>query len=93
MVWTLTAVCSLLVDECMRDLEMARRRLYDRGVGLSIVKDGHVIYESASHRVSGFLDVIDREGTVLNGASVADRVVGKAIALLCSMSGSKRSIQ
>lgn len=77
------SICPLLVDECMRDLEIARKRLYDRGLGLSIVKDGHVIYESASHGVSGFLDAIDREGTGLNGASVADSVVGKAIALLC----------
>jgi hypothetical protein len=67
----------------MQDLEMARKRLYSRALGLSIVKDGHVIYESASHGVSGFLDTVDREGTVLNGASVADRVVGRAIALLC----------
>jgi hypothetical protein len=74
---------SVLVDWCMQDLEIARKRLFSRGLRLSIVKDGRIVYESGSHGVSGFLDAIDREGTVLDGASVADRVVGKVIALLC----------
>lgn len=68
----------------MQDLEIAKRRLQDERLGLSIVKDTHVIYESASRGLSGLLDAIGREGEMLKGASVADRIVGKAAALLCA---------
>jgi hypothetical protein len=68
----------------MQDLEMARKRIHDKGLRLSIVRDGHLIYESASRGACGFLDAIESKGTALRGASVADRVVGKAIALLCA---------
>jgi hypothetical protein len=73
-----------VVDSCMQDLQMAKGRLHDKDLGLLIVKNGHVVYESASRGLSGFLEVIGNDRTVLKGASVADRVVGKAIALLCA---------
>lgn len=62
---------------------MAKKRLFGEGLGLSIVKEGRLVYESASRGLSGFLEAIDRGRTMLEGASVADRVVGKAAALLC----------
>jgi hypothetical protein len=68
----------------MQDLKMARDRIHDEGLRLSIVKDGHLIYESASRGVFGFLNAIESKGTALERASVADRVAGKAIALLCA---------
>jgi hypothetical protein len=46
-----------------------------------------VLFETASHRISGFLGAIGQLGDRLEGASVADRVVGKAIAFLCVYSG------
>jgi hypothetical protein len=67
----------------MEDLEMAKERLRNGDLGLSIVKDGHVMYESASRGLFGLLDAIESERTILNGSSVADRIVGKAVALLC----------
>lgn len=62
---------------------MAKKRLYGEGLGLSIVKEGRLVYESASRGLSGFLEAIDRGRPMLEGTSVADRVVGKAAALLC----------
>jgi hypothetical protein len=67
----------------MQDLEIAKKCLKENNLTLVIVKNGEVIFETASHGVSGFLDAIERFGDKLEGASVADRVVGKAIALLC----------
>jgi hypothetical protein len=67
----------------MNDLEVAKKRLYDEGLSLSIVKGGDVVYESALRGIFGFLDAIDEMGGMLEEASIADRVVGKAIALLC----------
>jgi hypothetical protein len=67
----------------MQDLEIAKKRLSENNLTLAIVKNGEVIFETASHGVSGFLDAVEKLGDKLEGASAADRVVGKAIALLC----------
>jgi thioredoxin 1 len=67
----------------MRDLETAKKRLEEKRLTLSIVKDGDVIFETGSRGISGFLEAVERLGSGLEEASIADRVVGKAIALLC----------
>jgi hypothetical protein len=67
----------------MSDLDIAKSMLFEEDLTLVIVKNGEVLFETDSHRISGFLGAIDQLGTRLEGASVADRVVGKAFALLC----------
>jgi hypothetical protein len=67
----------------MTDLDTAKSRLHGKDLTLVVVKNGEVLFETASHRISGFLGVIEQLGDRLEGASVADRVAGKAIALLC----------
>jgi len=71
----------------MNDLDIAKSRLRQNGLTLTIVKEGAVLFETGSHRISGFLGAIEQLGGKLEGASVADRVVGKAIALLCVYAG------
>jgi hypothetical protein len=73
------------MPECaMTDLEIAKTELYDENLTLAIVKNGAVLYSTKSHRISGFLDAIEKRGENLQGASLADRVAGKAVALLCA---------
>jgi hypothetical protein len=67
----------------MNDLEIAKHALYKKELKLVIVKNGELLFETRSHRISGFLDAIEQFGTKLEDASLADRVAGKAIALLC----------
>ena len=67
----------------MTDLEIAKNELYEENLTLAIVKNGEVLYSTKSHRISGFLDAVDKCGAKLDGASLADRVAGKAVALLC----------
>jgi hypothetical protein len=67
----------------MNDLEIAKTQLHRKELTLAIVKNGEVLFETHSHRISGFLDAIEKLGNILEGAAVADRVAGKAIALLC----------
>ena len=67
----------------MTDLEIAKSELYEENLTLAIVKNGTLLYSTKSHRISGFLDAIDKRGAKLEGAALADRVAGKAIALLC----------
>jgi hypothetical protein len=67
----------------MNNLEIAKHQLHRKELTLAIVKNGEVLFETHSHRISGFLGAIEKFGDVLEGAAVADRVAGKAIALLC----------
>jgi hypothetical protein len=67
----------------MNDLETAKNQLHRKGLTLTIVKNGEVLFETCSHRISGFLGAVEQIGARLEGASVADRVAGKAVALLC----------
>jgi hypothetical protein len=71
----------------MNDLDAAKSRLYDENLTLTIVKKGTVLFETSSHRISGFLSAIELLGAKLEGASVADKVAGKAVALLCVYAG------
>lgn len=67
----------------MYDLEMAKRRLKERGLTLSIVKNEEIIFESKTHGISSFLEAIEKLKDKLEGSSVADTVAGKAVAFLC----------
>jgi hypothetical protein len=76
---------TIAVEMKTQDLTMAKERLLaEKSLTLSIVNNGQVIFETASHGISGFLEAIEKFGERgLEGASVADRITGKAIALLC----------
>ena len=67
----------------MSDLDLAKSTLYKKELTLVIVKNGELLFETDSHRISGFLGAIEQLDARLEGASVADRVAGKAVALLC----------
>ncbi|MEM3443081.1 MAG: DUF1893 domain-containing protein [Candidatus Bathyarchaeia archaeon] len=67
----------------LEDLENAKKSLREKNLTLSIAKDGRIIFETASHGISGFLEAIEKFGEKLCGASVADKICGRAIALLC----------
>jgi hypothetical protein len=71
----------------MSDVDIAQSRLYEKGLTLVLVKNSEVVFETDSHRISGFLGAIDHLGAGLEGASVADKVAGKAVALLCVYAG------
>ncbi|NWG10781.1 DUF1893 domain-containing protein [Candidatus Bathyarchaeota archaeon] len=67
----------------MKDLDIAKQRLKENNLTMSIVKNGKTIFENSSHGISGFLEAIEKRSDTLKGASVADKITGKAIALLC----------
>jgi hypothetical protein len=71
------------------DLAQAKDKLFEGEFSLVVVKNGTVLFESKSHGVSDTLRMIDTLGERAQGASVADKIVGKAGALLCVYSGIK----
>jgi len=77
------------VKKNLQDLETAKKRLLEKSLTLSIVKNCNIIFETDSSGISGFLRAIEKYGNRLEGASIADRVTGKAVALLCISAGVK----
>jgi hypothetical protein len=73
----------------MNDLEIAKNQLYKKELTLAVVKNGETLFETRSHRISGFLNAIETRCANLKGASLADRVAGKAVALLSVYAGIK----
>jgi len=67
----------------VEDLTVAKKRLREGGLTLCFVRDGQTLFETSSRGISGFLKAIDELDGWLEGASAADKVVGKAVALLC----------
>lgn len=74
----------------MHDLEIAKKNLYENNLTLVVVKNEKVIFQTDAHRISGFLQAIEQKAAELHGAVVADKVAGKALALLCVYSGIKQ---
>jgi hypothetical protein len=71
----------------VQDLELAKLELRQKALSLVVTKGGKTIFETSLPGVKGFIQCINECGKELNEASVADRVVGKPIALLCVYSG------
>jgi len=72
------------------DIEIARHQLQEKSLSLVIAKDGRIIFETTKSGVNGFLSAIDELGREnLKGASIADKIVGRAAALLCAYAGVK----
>jgi hypothetical protein len=63
------------------DLALARARLRDAQLGMVVVRDGETVWESAAPGVASLLDAVENEARV-RGAALADRVVGRAVALV-----------
>lgn len=66
-----------------QDLELAKIKLISEDLSLVIVNDGKVVFETKKHGVSGFLEAIENLKQNLIEASVADKIVGVAAAMLC----------
>ena len=68
----------------LRDIELAREKLAAEVLSLVVVKQGQTLFTSSESGVRGLIEAIRECGSSLNGAALADRIVGKAAALLCA---------
>lgn len=73
----------------MDDLEVAEQRLKDKKLNLVFVKDSKPIFETDKEGLGGFLQAIEELNDDLFGSSVADKIIGRAAALLCAYSNIK----
>ncbi len=67
----------------MLDVELAKFRLKEKDFNLVIAKVGQIIFETKLHGIGGLLQAIEKLDKELVGSSVADKVVGRAAAMLC----------
>ena len=69
------------------DLELAKLKLIEEDLSLVFVKNKKVVFETKQQGVTGFLQAIEKMHQELVEASVADKIVGVAAAMLCIYSG------
>ena len=69
------------------DLNIAKEKLKQKNLTLVIAKKGKVIFETSFHGISGLLRAIKELGKEMKGSSIADKILGKAAALLCVHAG------
>jgi len=69
------------------DLNVAKQRLKQKNLALVIAREGKVVFETSSRGIGGLLKAIEESDNEMKGSSVADRIVGKAAALLCVFAG------
>jgi hypothetical protein len=70
-----------------QDLELAKLKLMEEALSLVIVKKGKVLFKTRKQGIKGFLEGIEKLDKNLVAASVADKIVGVAAAMLCVYAG------
>jgi len=71
----------------MNDLQLAKKYLEDEELTLCIVKDQEVIYKSTEKGIYSLYMIITTMAEKVNGASLADKTIGKAAAMICKKLG------
>lgn len=66
----------------MKDMEKAKDFLTKGNYSFVAVKDGHVIAASQEEGIKPLIKIIRKNKSMLKEASIADKVIGKAAALL-----------
>jgi len=67
----------------MGDLELAEHELKSRNMNLVIVKNCAVLCRSMAHGMKGLLQAIEEYDGELARTAVADKIIGRAAAMLC----------
>lgn len=70
-----------------QDLELAKSKLIEEDLNLVIAKNGKIVFKTQKQGITGFLEAIEKLDKNLAAASVADKIVGVAAAVLCVYAG------
>lgn len=71
----------------MTDLELARRMLERDALAFALVKDGTVLSVGKREGIGELLQAVNLLGERAQGASLADKIVGKAVAMVARSAG------
>lgn len=69
------------------DLMIARRALAEGGVNIVVARGGMILFTGWSRGLRDLAKIALESPEILNGSSVADRIVGKAAAIIFAVNG------
>ena len=67
----------------LRDLEIAEKILREREANLVVVRNGKEIFTGFSNGLKDLAEIVLEDPKILRFSSIADRIVGKAVAVVC----------
>lgn len=68
----------------MKDIDLAKKLLQEEELALVVVNNGEVLYKSDGKGIKPLYTVYREMKDSLKGASIADKVIGKAAAMICA---------
>ncbi len=68
----------------MNDLELAKQIFQKDGAAFVLVKNGRVLAQGTREGIGELLAAVDTLGAETHGASLADKIVGKAVAMVAA---------
>ncbi|SCG81628.1 hypothetical protein DW1_0007 [Proteiniborus sp. DW1] len=74
----------------MKDLELAKESLIQRDLTIAIAKEDKIIFTSTDKGIKPIYTAVLELKEDLRGASIADRVIGRAAAILCKYAGIRK---
>lgn len=69
----------------VRDIDLAKEKLLGENYALAIVKQGELLFTSKEKGIKPIYLAVTQLGDGLKGASLADKVIGKAAAIFCQL--------
>lgn len=66
----------------MNNIDLAKMTLLENNHSIVVVKEDKVVYKSDKNGLLPIIDIYDSDKSILNGAAVADKVIGRAAALI-----------
>lgn len=73
----------------MKDVEIAKKYLEQENLTIAVVKNGVLLFKSQSKGIKPMYTLATEKKEISEGASIADRVIGKGAAMLCKYMGIK----
>jgi hypothetical protein len=71
----------------MKDLELAKQTLRSDSLAFAVVKDGEILHIGTRDGIGELIETFDNLGPNARGACLADRIVGKAVAMVARRAG------
>ncbi|MBI5650987.1 MAG: DUF1893 domain-containing protein [Chloroflexi bacterium] len=71
----------------MTDLELAKQKLNSDALAFVIVKDGAILRTGTRDGIGELIETIDALGDATRGAVLADKIAGKAVAMVARIAG------
>jgi hypothetical protein len=71
----------------MTDLELAKNAFHTENLSFALVKQGRTLARGTGDGIGELLTAVETLGNQVRGASLADKIVGKAVAMVAAYGG------